>query len=446
MTVQAPGDVIEFACYAGALGDRAPCDTATYDGSTAEATMADLFANEGMSVGVALPAGTVADDTPVLVERWSLGRAFEMTPLKGGVSAVGSLAVAGLLSMVLGRQGRDRRLALNAYLPTDAEPETAGLVGFFEKPEGPVRFKPPEGATPGLVGVIVDEKADTLDVSATIVDLAVRGHLTIAQLDGDAGYRFTLAPSAPNDALLPYEEDLLRRLISRGERGQVDLADLRQHFAGDLGAIKKQLYDETMRRGWFVRRPDQVVGFWVMVGIVLVVLGAAISVLLAWATRWGLLAIPAMAPGIGVILAASSMPARTGRGRRVLEESVGFERFLDVADADQLRFQEQQDQFVAGLPYAMVFGLTEKWAKTLAVLAQQGVVMAPPWFIPLPGRPFTPVDVGVAMSDFSTRAAQAMAMPKQETGGGFTGGGGGGFSSGGGFSGGGGGGGGGGSW
>ena len=62
------------------------------------------------------------------------------------------------------------------------------------------------------------------------------------------------------------------------------------------------------------------------------------------------------------------MPARTGAGRKVLEEAVGYERFLDVADADQLRFQEQQLQFIAALPYAMVFGLTRKWAQVLAVL------------------------------------------------------------------------------
>lgn len=446
VTVRAPGDVLKFACFAGGFGATAPCETASFDGRTATASMTGLFANEGMSVGVALPDGTVADDTPALVERWTFGRAFEATPLKGGAAVAGTVGLAGLLSLVLGRQGRDRRLALNAYLPTDAEPETAGLVGFFEKPDGPVRFKPPDGATPGLVGVIVDEKADTLDISATVVDLAVRGHLTIAQLDDDGDYQFSLAPTAPAGPLLPYEEDLLRRLFSRGANGRVTLGELRRAFAGDLAATKAELYAETMRRGWFVRRPDHVTAFWRVVGIALVAVGAVLTFVIASTTRWGLLALPALTPGIGVFLAASSMPARTGKGRAVLEQAVGFERFLDVADADQLRFQERQDQFVAGLPYAMVFGLTEKWAKTLAVLAQQGAVVAPPWFIPLPGRPFTPIDVGVAMSDFSTRAAQAMAMPKQQSGGGFGGSGGGGFTGGGGFSGGGGGGGGGGSW
>ena len=40
----------------------------------------------------------------------------------------------------------------------------------------PVEFAPPEGMRPGQVGTLVDEQANTLDVSATIVDLAVRGY------------------------------------------------------------------------------------------------------------------------------------------------------------------------------------------------------------------------------------------------------------------------------
>src|SRR5258708_32277684 len=51
-----------------------------------------------------------------------------------------------------------------------------------------VEFTPPEldGSTkrrlrPAEIGVLLDERADTLDVSATIVDLAVRKHMTITE-------------------------------------------------------------------------------------------------------------------------------------------------------------------------------------------------------------------------------------------------------------------------
>ena len=47
-----------------------------------------------------------------------------------------------------------------------------------------MQFQPPAGVQPGMVGTIIDETANPIDVSATIIDLAVRGYLTIEE---DAG-------------------------------------------------------------------------------------------------------------------------------------------------------------------------------------------------------------------------------------------------------------------
>jgi uncharacterized protein (TIGR04222 family) len=356
------------------------------------------------------------------------------------------VAVAAALTIGLGRQARDRRLVLNAYLPAEAEPERSGLVRFFEKADGPVRFRPPEGATPGLVGVVVDEKADALDVSATLVDLAVRGYLRIEEV-GDRHGRpakddFRLVRLRdPDAALLDYEREVLSRLWAKAPDGAaVTLGELRTTFASDLGEVRQRMYREVQHRGWFVRRPDRVRAFWYVIGGILLLVGVVATVALAATTRWGLLAVPLVAPGIIVLLAAHRMPARTGAGRQVLEEAVGYERFLDVADADQLRFQEQQLQFVAALPYAMVFGLTRRWAQVLAVLEEQGLNLRPTWYVPYdPMAPFHFYVLGNAISNFSSASSSALSVPApSHTGGGFGGGGG--------FAGGGGGGGGGGSW
>ena len=48
--------------------------------------------------------------------------------------------------------------------------------------QGCLRVAPPEGVRPGQVGTLIDEQANTLDVTATIVDLAVRGFLLIQEL------------------------------------------------------------------------------------------------------------------------------------------------------------------------------------------------------------------------------------------------------------------------
>ncbi len=40
-----------------------------------------------------------------------------------------------------------------------------------------VEFEPPDKLKPAQIGLLLDERADTLDVTATIVELAVRGYL-----------------------------------------------------------------------------------------------------------------------------------------------------------------------------------------------------------------------------------------------------------------------------
>ena len=48
-----------------------------------------------------------------------------------------------------------------------------------------VQYAPPEGMTPAEAGTLVDDDAAMRDITATIVDLAVRGYLVIEEKDKD---------------------------------------------------------------------------------------------------------------------------------------------------------------------------------------------------------------------------------------------------------------------
>jgi len=68
----------------------------------------------------------------------------------------------------------------------------------------------------------------------------------------------------------------------------------------------------------------------------------------------------------------------------VLAQTLGFRQYLATAEAEQIRFEEGQDVFSRYLPYAIVFGLTERWARILADVAAQGRrVESPDWYVPL---------------------------------------------------------------
>ena len=71
-----------------------------------------------------------------------------------------------------------------------------------------------------------------------------------------------------------------------------------------------------------------------------------------------------MITGIVLLALGGRMPARTGKGSAMFSRIRGFRRLFDEGEEDiRARFAEQQGIFSQYLPYAIVFGCTEKWAR-----------------------------------------------------------------------------------
>jgi uncharacterized membrane protein len=175
-----------------------------------------------------------------------------------------------------------------------------------------------------------------------------------------------------------------------------------------------------------------------------VVAGLALTWLLALRTHLGLIGLGVALGGLVMLALAGRMPARTPAGSALLAQARGFRLYLETAEANQIRFEEGQDVFSRYLPYAIVFGVAERWAGIFAQLAASGAaVAAPTWYVGGYGYSgagfFDYGGFGHAMDSFATTTSGsiAAATPSSSGSSGFGGGG---------FSGGGGGGGGGGSW
>src|SRR5207249_7559347 len=114
----------------------------------------------------------------------------------------------------------DRRVAGGS--PVDiafgSDPGGAGQqpVPLFEHGIYPVEYAPPEGIKPGQVGTLIDETANPLDVTATIVDLAVRGYLRIEEISKTGWFGkpdWWLVKLKAGEGLLPYEVRLFDGLF-----------------------------------------------------------------------------------------------------------------------------------------------------------------------------------------------------------------------------------------
>lgn len=129
-------------------------------------------------------------------------------------------------------------------------------------------------------------------------------------------------------------------------------------------------------------------------------------------------------------------------GRKWTGEILGFRQFIKTAELDRLKalVEDNPSYFYDILPYAYIFGLTDKWAKNFEGLA----VEPPTWYTGCdPYTTFNAVYFSSMLNhSFNAMNSSMIHVPSDSGSGGF----GGGFGGGGGFSGGGGGGGGGGSW
>ncbi len=426
-----------MACWAGPYGSYLTCDRAKMDGDIARFRHAQLGAFQSITVAVAVPKGVVAQPVPHLVERWSMDRAFARTPTTLGVSGgLLVLIVAGIV-WLLWTRGRDRRFAGSPVDQVMGNPTGADqAVPLFEQGVAPVEFAPPEDLRPGQIGTIIDERANTLDVTATIVDLAVRGYLTIEEIPKEGWFGkpdWTLhRTEKADDDLLTYERTLLTNLFSTGT--DVTLSSLKATFAAHLAKVEEQLYDDAVKRGWFLKRPDKVRTAWHALGVLLLVVGIVLTFVLARWTHWGLVAIPVAVGGLMLTIAGRWMPNKTAKGTAIARRVGGFRTVIETAETHMSRWAEEQNVFTRFLPYAIVFGCTEKWAK-----AFEGLDQMPPdttWY--LSSRPFLFADFGRALDGFSVTTGGTIASTPSGSGSSGFGGGG--------FSGGGGGGGGGGSW
>ncbi|MFN8638445.1 MAG: DUF2207 domain-containing protein [Dehalococcoidia bacterium] len=437
--VHTPAAPLEVACFAGPQGSNRACASAATEDAGATFSHRSLAPYEGMTVVISLPKGAVPEPKPLLEERWSLRKAFTISPLTLGLTGLLAAGAAYLIARLYWRTGRDLRWG------TGSADALFGRTGDPERPmplrdEGPVaaEYVPFEGMRPGLMGTLFDERANALDVTVTVIDLATRGYLRIEEIEQSGVMSWFAKPDwllvrlkEPGD-LVEYERTLFNALFESGD--QVKLSDLKNKFAGDMAKVQQALYAEVVRRGWFTGSPDGTRNKWLAIAIVALAASIGLQYLSTRYTHFALVTTPLILGALVLLALHASMPRRTAAGTAALRHTHGFRRFIDDAEDERARFAEQSNLFYEYLPYAIVFGLAEKWAHAFEGLANPP--QQPGWYVS--SHPFTMAAFASSMDTFGTTATGTMtSTPGGSGGSGFGGGG---------FSGGGGGGGGGGSW
>ncbi|WP_240973081.1 DUF2207 domain-containing protein [Nonomuraea composti] len=359
--VSGPGQVQNLSCFAGALTSAIGCTSASMDHAATQADFEqeDIAPDQALTVIVGYPKGSTSGK-PILDKRFSLSAAFTLDTVTGG-------ALAGLLVLLLGGVGL-------LYWTRGRDARVAGHESGKVDPVQNGHFSPPDGVRPGQIGTLVDEQADVIDVTATIVDLAVRGYLRIdeqpRQTYDAPDWMLVRLPNAPVNALLPYELALYQAIFDG--RDAVLLSQLSGSFAAHLGKVRDALYADVVRQGWFARRPDTERTRWTTIGIVLVGVGLLATVGLAWFTTYGLLGLAVVIAGGALAAGGQYMPAKTAKGSAALAHTMGFRQYLFSGELGDVPEQHRVELFSRYLPYAVIFDGVEHWSRVVASVTGNG--------------------------------------------------------------------------
>jgi len=375
----------------------------------------NLVAYEGLTIVAGIPKGIIPTEALIMPYWISLG-------FKDIISLLFKLFLLPILVfMILFRRwwkhGRD--------------PKGRGTIV--------TQFDAPKNMSPIEVGLVVDNVAHKHDISAQIVDLAVRGFLKINRVT--KGKKILRTKDYTLEKLKPIEEltnvvdkEIMKGFFEKGDK--VELSSLKNKFYKTLQAVSDEVYNQAVADGYFTKNPSKLRNKYIAVGLILVFFGIWVVAITKWFMIGPSIIFNFVLVGITVAVFGLVMPARTKEGVLAREHILGLKSYLQVAEKDRLKFHNAPDKnpktFEKFLPFAMVLGVEKEWAKQFEGIYNTN----PSWYSDPSMGNFSAVVLASGLNNFGNMAQTTLSSKPSSSGGGsgFSGG-----SSGGGFGGGGGG-------
>jgi len=404
-TVRLPDSVdaaaIAVEAYTGPFGASGQDYEASVDfrGAAVFRTTRELGPGEGLTLVVSWPKGHVAEPTAADDLRFLLSQNLGLLiALSGGAGSLFYL--------------------FTAWRRTGVDPEPGVIFPHYE---------PPQGYSPASLRYVAEMGYDKRAFTAAVLNLAVKGFVTIEEDDGD----YALARTAKTDdgSLAPGESAVLSHLFAAANRMALD-----NEYHSIVGGAMKA-HEKALKRDYYQRYFVSNSGL-LLPAVVLLIgtgIGAALAdrITLAGAIALGV-------GGAGILLFAWLLKAPTPHGRRLLDKVAGFRLYLEVAEKDELNLRNPPERtpelFEAYLPFALALEVEQPWAEQFAdvfdrLRGETGSDWHPGWYA---GRwdAGNPVKMSRAVGSSLNSAIASAATPPGSSsgsgGGGSSGGGGGG--------------------
>ena len=267
------------------------------------------------------------------------------------------------------KKGRDQRYLTDNiyYQPKNKKTKT---VSLFARKYLPTVYSPIDNLTPAQVGTIIDEKVDTKDIVAEIIELARLKYLRIKKVERKkligkkTDYLFIKKDKSEKD-LKDYQKYLLESLFINDE--EIALSDLKNKFYQYLSGFKKKLYQNLADENFFAGNPEKVRILWIVLAAVMFFGSFFLLTMFSAFYNNAVPMILFFLTALPVVLLARSMPRRTAWGYSLYRQIEGLRWYINKG---KWREKIAEKHLFLGeiLPLAIALGVVKKLAKDMAEL------------------------------------------------------------------------------
>jgi len=293
----------------------------------------------------------------------------------------------------------------------------------------PPEFGIPDDITPFQMGIVLSHGVWKNNfITAMIVDLAVKKIIAIKEIDKKVLFfkykDYELEKSENYNEihnLTKTEKYLLGALFT--SKDSVKISDLRaQMFCQSIPEIKRLAESDAVTNGWIGTKSNTYL-------IVFITLGTFIICFSFWGLAFSVkLFLSILISGLILIFFGIFMPKRTQQGVDLLFKIKGFELYMRQAENYRQQFYEKENIFDKFLPYAIIFGIAELWAKKMQLIYGEDYFKNyhPVWLIGSTSANFDLNSFTSQLNSITTSISQNVSSSSGSGGSGGSGGGGGG--------------------
>lgn len=353
-TITSPEDSsLNTICFTGFYGESSADCTHSTNGTVSEFSTGTISPGEGFTVSVEMKLDSFV--FPTLTENL-------IYFLKNNWIYLTPLFVFCFMFLLYLKRGRDKQ-----FFGILGEDKKVKSVPLFAKVNAMTTFGPPGDLSPGEVGTLIDERVHPQDITAIIIDLAVRGYIKIKEskpkglIKKKSEFTFTLLKKDTKD-LVAFENSVIDMLFGKERKTTSNLDKLPKNAYKYLKDVQDNLYEHLVNKGYYEKNPEKVRTKYLIIGIIVIAVGSFLGGMFAFLINPVSLIFSSITSGLIIVAFSFFMPSRTGRGRRALEEAAGLKEYLRVGAWRQKKF-EQYNFFEKVLPYTIAFGMTQKFIK-----------------------------------------------------------------------------------